>query len=500
MLLVALLGCGTAPLQPPGPTVTWDADVTLDTDYTVPERSHLVIEPGVTVTLGPGVALLIDGFLEAQGTTDEPIVFTGSASEPWRSIVFSASSVHAEYTNVDDYAGGSVVRGVVVENATRGLELAGGSPYVADSIFRRNTIPAGVDTIGGAAILVSSDATPRIRGCSFEGNVANTFAFGGAIYVNGANPILQGNTFAGNMASYGGAISTDNMASPFAGNTFMANESASDGGAVSLVSSVSALLNNRFTANHSKADGGGIHVCLTCDPHAAPTLVDNVIVDNLSDNADPADGSAGIGASFLGGMTTNDIHGNLRDGEPSDFSWYNLVEEAWPTWAASPDVGDNYWGTTDAEAIAASIFDGADDPTYTEVDASSVRDAPIGAAIPRVVIATRRMHYQDAGDAMEVYLTLYNPGLATSVTLDLRERGRAWSGSVEYSGATASGGIWTLDMPEDSVWFATIEASTYDGVTTDDIEWTASLSDAASGARIGRTSVARYLLAPADGT
>ena len=502
MLLVTLFACAQPAEKATanGSVITWSDDVTLDADFTVPEGTTLVIEHGVTVTLSEDVALLVDGELNADGGPAHDIVFTGDANARWRSIVFSKTGTPATFTDVDDYDSGSILTGVTIENATRAVELAGASPYLENVVFRNNAIPATVDTIGGAAILIADGATPRIRLCTFSANVANTFAFGGAIYVDAANPILQDNSFTNNVGSYGGAISTNNMASPIVGSQFTSNESASEGGAISLVSTVSALLANDIEGNHAKADGAGVHVCLDCDPHAAPTLYDNIVAYNLSDNDDPADGAAGIGAAFLGGLHTNDIHDNLRNGEPSDFAWYNLSEEAWPDWVSTPDIGDNWWDTTDADAIAATIFDGNDDPTYASVDASWVRDANIGAPIPRVVMAPRRMHYMDAGDTIAVYLTLYNPGPAATFSLDLRERGNPFPGSLAFPGASQKDGIWTFVMPENSVWFGTIDESTYDGTSVDDIEWMASLLDATSGEMIGRTSVARYVLSPADGT
>ncbi|MCE7906721.1 MAG: hypothetical protein DYG87_13140, partial [Anaerolineae bacterium CFX3] len=255
---------------------TWDAPITLEADYEVPQGTTLTIEPGVTVTLAEGVALLVEGELVARGTEDAPVTFTGDAAAPWGGVVFAAGAVAARFDGFDTYAGGSSVEHAVVENATRGMELAGASPYLRAVTFQYNVIPPTVDTIGGAALLVSGAATPRVRDCRFEGNVASSFAFGGAIYVDAADPILQDNVFLDNEATYGGAVSTELMASPIVGSTFEGNESQSEGGGVSLVSTVSALLANTFTGNYAEKDGGGIHVCVTCDPHAAPYLLDSL--------------------------------------------------------------------------------------------------------------------------------------------------------------------------------------------------------------------------------
>ncbi len=204
-----------------------------------------------------------------------------------------------------------------------------------------------------------------------------------------------------------------------------------------------------------------------------------------------------MGAAFLGGFGSNDIYGNLRDGVPSDFSWFHPADEGWPAWVGSPTISDVWWGTTDAEAIAATVWDGSDSEDHPAVIVADNRSGPIEGAETRVVLATRRQHYQDGGEEIPVFLTLYNPGPARSAKLAITLRGAPFDGVVDYPGATGSGGIWTLDMPEDSVWFATIDTTTYDGTSIDDVMWQATLSDEA-GAPIGVTATARYITEPAE--
>lgn len=253
MLLLALIACRGAdesPKSAPGIT-TWDADISLDADYMVAEGETLIIEPGLTITLAEDVGLVVQGELLAMGTEEAPILFTGDPEARWRSIELGATATSASFEDVDDYASGSILEHAVVENATRGVSIAGSAPYVHAVTFQDNELPTTIETIGGAALLVSDGASPRIRDCTFTRNLANTFAFGGAIYVDDADPIVQDSVFTDNFASYGGAITTDRMASPIVGSAFEGNGTQSDGGAVSLISSVSALLNNQITGNYA---------------------------------------------------------------------------------------------------------------------------------------------------------------------------------------------------------------------------------------------------------
>lgn len=496
-MLAFLLACqpiGTAVDDAGNPI--WNADITLDADFTVAAGETLTIEPGVTVTLAEGAALLVDGELVARGTAAAPVVFTGDAAARWRSIVFNDAAVDAAFDGVDVFTEGSIVEHAVVEHATRGMELAGASPYLHAVTFRNNELPATVDTVGGAALLVSGGATPRIRNCVFEDNVANNFAFGGALYVDAADPIVQDSVFTGNTATYGGAVSTNLMAAPIVGSRFEGNVSDSEGGAISLVSTVAAVLANTVTGNVADTDGGGVHVCVTCDPHASPYFYDDVITDNVSASEDPDDGAAGLGAAYLGAFANNDVHGNLRNGEPSDFSWFNPISEGAPDWIAAPALSSVWWGTDDPAAIAATIWDGADNARYGAITLDAIRTAPLSAPTPRAVIASRRLHYQDAGE-VPVFLTVYNPGAARTATLAITRNDLPFSGEMAYPGATRAGDGWTLALPENSVWFTTLDVETYDGVAVDDIAWEAILRDE-EGELLGVPVVARYLFGPAE--
>jgi hypothetical protein len=495
MILLALAACGGPdPADGDANVEVWSADVALSADHTVPAGTTLVVDPGVTVTFGEGVALIVEGELLARGEPDAPITFTGDVAARWAGIRFADPSVDATFTGVDVYEAGSVVENAVVEHATRGMVLESASPYLRAVTFRANEIPGGVDTVGGAGLLVKDGATPRIRECRFEGNSAKLFGFGGGLYVHHADPIVQDCDFVGNDSTYGGGLSTDWMASPIVGSRFEGNDSYSEGGGMSLVSTVSAVLANTVTGNLCDTDGAGIHVCVTCDPHAAPYLLDNVVTGNENDGETGDEGAAGVGAAYLGAMVRNDVHGNFRRGEPSDFAWFHPVEDGWPGWVADPVLSDMYWGTTDAEAIAATVWDGADKPAYGVVSVEDVRAEPLDGALPRAVISTRRQHYIDAGDEIPVFLTLYNPGPARSLTLRITVDGADWTGDLGYPGAAATAGGWTLDMPENSVWFGKIDSSTYDGSAGADVTWTATLSD--GDTLVGVPLSARYVTGP----
>jgi len=74
----------------------------------------LTIEPGVTVKFDSAKALQVEGELIARGTEAEPIVFTSNQPSPapgdWGNILFTDTSVDAQYDAAGNYTGGSIMQ------------------------------------------------------------------------------------------------------------------------------------------------------------------------------------------------------------------------------------------------------------------------------------------------------------------------------------------------------------------------------------------------------
>ena len=479
-------------------------------DVTVPEGSTLTIEPGVTLDFAGKFSVIVEGQLIARGTQDEPISFrlveTTGGAEHWGSVVFRDTSVDAQFENLDDYASGSIVEHCAFEGASRAIRISAASPYIHASVFSDNVTEGGENLDGGAAIYVEKGGAPRIVGSKFEGNDARLFNYGGAIYVDSSNPIIQDNTFSKNEGSYGGAIATDLMASPIVGNLFEENSTPSEGGAISLVSSSSALINNRVLRNRATMDGGGIHVCVTCYPHSNPLLLDNTITHNVSAATADHEGAGGVGAAYLRRMAYNNIHDNVRGGgSRSDFGWFHRLDEGYPTWVANPSIDKNWWGTTQTGTIARAIYDGRDEADLGTVEFEPVLTEPVSDPTPRVTITTRKIRYVDAGDSMPVFLTLYNPGAARRLKLVVEHKrgttaATAYDGTLDFPGAVREASGYVLAMPENAAYFTTLVAPTLaaDATASDDT-WSATIQDPDSGASIGDPSEARYEIRPGGG-
>ncbi|MFN2586782.1 MAG: hypothetical protein ABR613_01505 [Actinomycetota bacterium] len=160
----AAVAAGTAVASPPGELrqdTTWtraQSPIRLDHSLVVNEGVTLTIEPGVRVEAQPAAALLVRGALRAQGTVDEPVVFTGVEDIGWEGIRFR---------DADEPRPPSVVEHVRIEDARIGMTLRADAFPVRDSVFVGNDL----------ALEVSNPSTD----VAFTGNefYSNQTAFSG---------------------------------------------------------------------------------------------------------------------------------------------------------------------------------------------------------------------------------------------------------------------------------------------------------------------------------
>lgn len=473
-------------------------------DVTVAQGATLTVGPGTRIELAAGRSLFVRGGLVARGTEADPVLFTGKDAgdgtpERWGSVVFEDTSIDAALQAGAQYQSGSILEHCVLEGASRAVKLVSASPFLHLSVFRNNFYRSAstTDPEGGAALYVGPGSRPWIVGCRFLDNAVEGAAPGGAVCVDHADPVLQDNLFQGNSAIYGGALATSFLAGPIVGNTFTGNQSTWEAGAVALVSSQPAFLNNRVTDNQSNADGAGLHVCTTCYPHADPLVMDNT----FTGNATQIEGAGGVGAAYIRVFSWNNVHGNTKAEEPSDFGWFNTGAGVDPDWAVNVAIPNNWWGTTDPAAIDATIEDGKDDAKYGQVHWAPALTGPVTTPTPRVTITTRHIVYEQDGIPMPLYLTLYNPGEAREVVLHVMlQYGQGapafYRGSLGLEGAVREGEGHRLTLPANSVHFTTLVEPAYEGgAARQEATVHAVLFDAATGQRIGDPCSTRFDLA-----
>lgn len=124
--------------------------------------ANLTIEPGVCVWFEEATGLEVAGQLQAQGSAEEPIVFTGAS---WQGIFFNGSQPST--------LGHCVVEGSV----NSGVRVTDASPLIHDCLIQDN------EAVSGGGIRVES-GSPIIVSSRIEGNTGtDSFRAGGGIYV-----------------------------------------------------------------------------------------------------------------------------------------------------------------------------------------------------------------------------------------------------------------------------------------------------------------------------
>ena len=185
------------------------------------------------------------------------------------------------------------LKDIVIRNGNAGDLLVGvvvtsGNTFIINSYFANNTGSWG-GAISSLGYMNPEDYTVTIRDSKFEGNNAT---FGGAIYVESANLIVENSTFENNKGVGVGSSGTSNTqggaivvhpsgsSATITDSTFIAN-SANVGGAVSLpgVDEDSVIDNCTFIDNTASADGGALYFWTE---GAGVTVKDSEFVNNTA--------------------------------------------------------------------------------------------------------------------------------------------------------------------------------------------------------------------------
>ncbi len=221
--------------------------------------------------MGPGSSLLTiaNGFSVSYNW---PIFGTGSTA-----TVLTINISGLSFTNGYNDFGGDIENTssiMMISNCTFENSIAafGGaiSTNVSITIIHCDFYNNGADWGGGAIFISNFDATVTVIDSSFEHNAANTPnpGYGGAIYNQGTELILIGDTFKYNSAVDGGAIYNDdwsfniNGVASYStvnviGCTFDSNYAYTNAGGLDN-DGTAMVIGSTFTGNYATVDGGGI--------------------------------------------------------------------------------------------------------------------------------------------------------------------------------------------------------------------------------------------------
>ena len=286
------------------------------------------------------------------------------------------------------------LKNIVIRNGNAGDLLVGvvvssGETTITDSYFANNTGSWG-GAISSLGYLNSNPYTLTVTGTTFEGNNAT---FGGAIFVESSNLVVDDCTFNNNQGVGVGSSGTSNTQggaivvfpgaayAKITDSIFTAN-SADTGGAVSLagVGEDSIIEGCTFTDNTAD-DGGAVYLWTSED--AVVTVKDSIFSGNTAGwgNAISTDGALKLEGNTISttsadigngaGSIESTVYAVLIDGAEIDAA---LGEEVTPTAKLTDDNGNiirdsAFKITVNGEELATSFANGIYKATYTIVNA-----------------------------------------------------------------------------------------------------------------------------------
>lgn len=184
----------------------------IEGDINIEAGDVLNIEAGVEVYFIGKLRLLVQGTLMAEGTENQPILFSRFNPGPeWKGIRFhnASSNSRMKYCIVEQ----SHATGDIPDNFGGGIYINSCSPVISYCTIRDNTA-----SFGGGIYTVASSA--EILYCTLNNNYVG--GGGGGIYLLGGSTQVINCSIYGNHADAGGAVYAE-MGAPLISNCIMEN-------------------------------------------------------------------------------------------------------------------------------------------------------------------------------------------------------------------------------------------------------------------------------------
>ncbi len=248
----------------------------------VPLDDTLHLHAGKVVMFHGYYHISVEGTIMAEGSEEQPILFTTK----------DTLGLYNTYTQEGGWNG---IRFFHTDNKGAGKNTS----ILKHCIFEYSKASA-LDFKNGGAISIEGDKNVLIKNSLFQHNYA--YVNGGAVYANGASPVIKNSEFRKNTAfsrypeiiSYGGAIyilasnaeiSWSYFEKNYAGNT---GDASAFGGAIAVVASDPDIFNNVIYDNAAPV-GGGMSILSSTGINP---ISNNLIINNEST-------LAGGGIAFL---------------------------------------------------------------------------------------------------------------------------------------------------------------------------------------------------------
>ncbi|MDI6788435.1 MAG: right-handed parallel beta-helix repeat-containing protein, partial [Planctomycetota bacterium] len=437
--------CGTVVSGIISENITWTL---ANSPYIV--VGSVLIDSGVTLTIEPGVQVLIasaksmqvNGTLVARGTTSNKITFTRYSTTEWNYLMFADSSIDAAVDGSNNnYISGSVLEHCIIEyggGATIdniGAIMANNAhPFINYCTIRYNKA-RGISAYNlSAAIRITNNTINNTTGTGVYTNggtvtISNnniTNNTGSGIYAYNSTVTISNNNITNNTASYGGGICTEHGTITISNNIITNNTASQSGGGIYAYYGTITISNNNIT-NNTASNGGGIYAYY----YSTVSISNNIITNNtassgsgggiyttygtatISNNTISRNSANNASAVYYSTGGTPNFRYNLISGNQASSSASTIVIIGYPAfnfnnifgntslyeldnangYAAGSQLNleNNWWGVATSSQIDARIFDWVDNSTKGLSDfspfASVIRiDTPI--APPATITAT----------------------------------------------------------------------------------------------------------------
>jgi hypothetical protein len=401
--------------------------INLDTTWTKANSpynltSSITVASGVTLTIEPGTVVQLNknhqhktATLRARGKTNDPISFTGGkpiSTGGWKittgdnaySIVFSSSSTNWSQQTQS----GCIIENAVISN----LVINGGSPKISNSFLgnidiwggtpeiSNNTIVGGIGVYAGSALIANNTISQQNH--YFWGLVAQRYDRNNNVIIitRKATPFVSGNVIIGNISQVVQGIGFETENATITNNTIY----GCYGRGIGFYEGTGNALIYGNTIYDCSYGIGINETGLLYGDHNAVIIIQRNLIRNTTlgidstlsvtvENNTIENNNVGIATNAQLSVIYNNIEGNNQSIYLSSSNNLNAT--------------NNWWGTTDTQAISQSIHDIDDDSTLGKVTFVPFLTEPNPAATPTLIpIVTPYQQSQQKEQIIIVVATL----------------------------------------------------------------------------------------------
>ena len=324
-------------LIPTGVTLTVGNGATVDlNNYYLEVNGTLIIQPGATINIGLiGDGIDVYGTMSAEGTSANPIQIIGSVQGHIMMAFFSAVTFFPSSVSWDPQTNS----GSLIENTDFNQTLLNVQSGIR--ISNSNFLSGGLMVESASPTIVNNDITTGLTVIQNPNILANA---------NAIQPEISSNTIAGGLSLLaGGGVVNDNT---ITGGT---------SGALILSDEYNVPISTLILRNLINDSPVGIS-CNMQSSYDNEAIIENNTVTNNTVGVQ-------IGSTNVPSIINNNIYGNSYNAK-----LYGVSQQI--------SLINNWWGTTDVQAINQTIYDFKDDFTLGTVNFVPFLTAPNLEATP----------------------------------------------------------------------------------------------------------------------